>query len=84
MISINEAYIMEKIGLFISKILRADIMDIITCILHTDKIIEDVNKIIDAILTKNFEKIIAVLSQVAMELVELVKICINDPTPKFY
>ncbi len=67
---------------FISQILRADIIDIITCILHNNMIIYDVNIIIDAILTKDFNKIIVALSQVATNLIDEVKSCINNPTAK--
>lgn len=69
-------------GDFISQILRADIIDIITCILHNNMIIYDVNIIIDAILTKDFNKIIVALSQVATSLIDEVKSCINNPTAK--
>ena len=81
-ISLSQCGTFDFIGNYISVILRADILDIIDCILHDDLIIKDVNVIIDALLTKDFYKIIAALSKVATELIDAIKVCINNPPPK--
>ena len=82
LLSLSQCGAFDFIGNYISLILRADILDIIDCILHNDLIIKDVNVIIDALLTKDFYKIIAALSKVANELIDAIKVCINNPPPK--
>ena len=81
-VSISEANLLTTLGPLISNVLRADIMDIIHCLLHNDKIIKDVNVIIDAILTKDFNNVITALMKVVMELKDEITKCINDPTGK--
>ena len=78
-ISLNESSLLTTIGETTSALLRADILDIIDCILHNDIIIKDANVIIDAILTKDFNKVVIALSQVIMELKDEITNCINPP-----
>ena len=81
-ISLAQCGTFDFVGRVLGLILRADILDIIDCILHNEIIIKDVNVIIDAILTKDFSKIIAALAAVAQELINKVTECINNPPPK--
>ena len=78
-IALNESSLLTSFGEYSSELLRADILDIIDCILHNDKIIKDANVIIDAILTKDFNKVVVALSQVIMELKDEINWCINPP-----
>ena len=73
----NEASLFSFVGSFLNKIFRADITEIIDCILHNDQIIYDFNKIIDALLTKDINKIVVAVSQVITELKTLITACIN-------
>lgn len=82
MFSLNESSLLTTAGGLVSELLRADILDIIDCILHNDKIISDVNVIIDAILTKDFNKVVVALTQVIIELKDEITICINDPVSR--
>ena len=82
-IALNESSLLTTFGEYMSELLRADILDIIDCILHNDKIIRDANKIIDAILTKDFNKVVVALSQVIMELKDEINWCINPPERLF-
>ena len=82
-IALNESSLLTTFGEYMSELLRADILDIIDCILHNDKIIRDANKIIDAILTKDFNKVVVALSQVIMELKDEISWCINPPEHLF-
>lgn len=76
--SMNQSfYIFNTFGNFISNILRSDILDIINCIVHNPTIIYDINVIIDAILTKNFDKIIAALIKVGPNIATEVQKCIH-------
>ena len=79
MISFNESSLLTTVGGFISEMLRADILDVIDCFLHNDIIIKDVNVIIDAILTKDFNNVVVALTQVIMELKDEIEKCLNDP-----
>ena len=81
-ISLAQCGTFDFIGYYLSAILRADILDIIDCILHSEIIIRDINVIIDGLLTKDFYKIIAALTKVAQELINAIKECINNPPPK--
>ena len=74
----------DFIGEYISSILRADILDIIDCILHNDIIIKDLNVILDAVLTKNFDNVIQALLKVIGEIVDPIKNCINNPPPTLH
>ena len=78
-IAISESSLLNTFGTMISGLLRADIMDIINCIIHNDIIIADLNVIIDAILKKDFNAVIVALSQVVMSLKDEITKCINDP-----
>ena len=78
-LSVSHCGPLDFIGNYISIILRADILDIIDCILHNQIIIKDVNIIIDAILTLNFNNIINALMKVVMELQKEITACINPP-----
>ena len=78
-ISFNESSLLTTVGGFISEMLRADILDVIDCFLHNDIIIKDVNVIIDAILTKDFNNVVVALTQVIMELKDEIEKCLNDP-----
>ena len=78
-ISVSQCGPLDLIGRFLSSILRADILDIIDCILHNQIIIKDLNVIIDAILTLNFNNIINALMKVVMELQKEITACINPP-----
>ena len=82
-IALNESSLLTTFGEYMSELLRADILDILDCILHNDKIIRDANKIIDAILTKDFNKVVVALSQVIMELKDEINWCINPPERLF-
>ena len=75
--SSSEASLFSFVGPYLSKVLRADILDIIDCILHDEKIIYDFNIIIDALLTKDINKIVVAVSQVITELKTLIGACIN-------
>ena len=72
-----ESNLFSLLGPILSKVLRADITDIIDCILHNDKIIYDFNIIIDALLTKDINQIVIAVSKVIMELKNLIGACIN-------
>ena len=78
-IAISESSLLNTFGTMVSGLLRADIMDIINCIIHNDIIIADLNVIIDAILKKDFNAVIVALSQVIMSLKDEITKCINDP-----
>ena len=78
-IAISESSLLNTFGTMVSGLLRADIMDIINCIIHNDIIIADLNVIIDAILKKDFNAVIVALSQVVMSLKDEITKCINDP-----
>ena len=79
--SMNESNVLvNTFGNLASNILRSDILDVIDCILHNANIIYDVNVIIDAILTKDFNKVIVALTQVVMNLKDEITKCIDDPT----
>ena len=78
-ISVNQSSLLTTVGGFISEMLRADILDVIDCFLHNDIIIKDVNVIIDAILTKDFNNVVVALTQVIMELKDEIEKCLNDP-----
>ena len=78
-IAISESSLLNALGTMVSGLLRADIMDIINCIIHNDIIIADLNVIIDAILKKDFNAVIVALSQVVMSLKDEITKCINDP-----
>ena len=82
MISFNESSLLTTVGGYLSQILRADILDVIDCFLHSDIIIKDANVIIDAILTKDFNNVVIALSQVIMELKDEITRCLNDPVGK--
>ena len=82
-ISVSECGPLDFIGYFLSSILRADILDIIDCIIHNQIIIKDLNVIIDAILTLDFNKIINALLKVVMELQKEITACINPPKQFF-
>ena len=79
MISINETSLLNYFGTYVSEILRADILESINCILHSEIIIYDVNVIIDGILTKDFNKMVAAIAKVIQSLIDEVKKCLNDP-----
>ncbi len=85
-ISLSQCGTFDFIGNYISVILRADILDIIDCILHDSVIIKDVNVIIDGIIeainTKDFQKVINALLKVVGELIDPIKTCINNPPPR--
>ena len=78
-IAISESSLLNTFGTTVSGLLRADIMDIINCIIHNDIIIADLNVIIDAILKKDFNAVIVALSQVVMSLKDEITKCLNDP-----
>ena len=78
-IAISESSLLNTFGTMVSGLLRADIMDIINCIIHNDIIIADINVIIDGILKKDFNAVIVALSQVIMSLKDEITKCINDP-----
>ena len=78
-IAISESSLLNTFGTMVSGLLRADILDIINCIIHNDIIIADLNVIIDAILKKDFNAVIVALSQVVMSLKDEITKCINDP-----
>ena len=78
-IAISESSLLNTFGTMVSGLLRADIMDIIICIIHNDIIIADLNVIIDAILKKDFNAVIVALSQVVMSLKDEITKCINNP-----
>ena len=78
-IAISESSLISTFGTMVSGLLRADIMDIINCIIHNDIIIADINVIIDGILKKDFNAVIVALSQVVMSLKDEITKCINDP-----
>ena len=78
-IAISESSVLNTFGTMVSGLLRADIMDIINCIIHNDIIIADINVIIDGILKKDFNAFIVALSQVVMSLKDEITKCINDP-----
>ena len=78
-IAISESSLLNTFGTMVSGLLRADIMDIINCIIHNDIIIADLNVIIDAILKKDFNAVIVALSQVVMSLKDEITKCINNP-----
>jgi hypothetical protein len=78
-IAISESSLLNYFGTMVSGLLRADIVDIINCIIHNDIIIADLNVIIDAILKKDFNAVIVALSQVVMSLKDEITKCINDP-----
>jgi hypothetical protein len=78
-IAISESSLLNTFGTMVSGLLRADIVDIINCIIHNDIIIADLNVIIDAILKKDFNAVIVALSQVVMSLKDEITKCINDP-----
>ena len=78
-IAISESSVLNTFGTMVSGLLRADIMDIINCIIHNDIIIADINVIIDGILKKDFNAVIVALSQVIMSLKDEITKCINDP-----
>ena len=86
LISLSQCISFDFIGYVLSAVLRADILDIIDCILHNQIIIKDINVIIDGIIeairTKDFNKIITALISVAMGLVDEIKKCINNPPPR--
>ena len=73
---------LTTVGSFLSEMLRADILDIIDCFLHSEIIIKDANVIIDGILTKDFNNVIIALTQVIMELKDEITRCLNDPLGK--
>ena len=77
--AISESSALNTFGTMVSGLLRADIMDIINCIIHNDIIIADINVIIDAILKKDFNAVIVALSQVVMSLKDEITKCINNP-----
>ena len=85
-ISLSQCGTFDFIGNYISVILRADILDIIDCILHDYVIIKDVNVIIDGIIeainTQDFQKVINALLKVVGELIDPIKTCINNPPPR--
>lgn len=78
-IAISESSLLNTFGTMVSGLLRADIVDIINCIIHNDIIIADLNVIIDAILKKDFNAVIVALSQVVMSLKDEITKCINNP-----
>ena len=82
-ISVSQCGPLDFIGYFLSSILRADILDIIDCIIHNQIIIKDLNVIIDAILTLDFNNIITALMKVVMELQKEITACINPPKQFF-
>ncbi len=82
-ISVSQCGPLDFIGYFLSSILRADILDIIDCIIHNQIIIKDLNVIIDAILTLDFNNIINALMKVVMELQKEITACINPPKQFF-
>ena len=82
-ISVSQCGSLDFIGYFLSSILRADILDIIDCIIHNQIIIKDLNVIIDAILTLDFNNIINALMKVVMELQKEITACINPPKQFF-
>ena len=82
--SLTQCGALDFIGDYLSYILRADILDIIDCILHNDIIIKDVNIILDAVLTKNFDNVITALLKVVGEIVDPIKNCINNPPPTLH
>ena len=79
MIVISESNLLKIFGTYVSGLLRADILDIIDCIIHNDIIIADINVIIDGILKKDFNAVIVALSQVVMSLKDEITKCINNP-----
>ena len=85
-ISLTKCGTFDFIGNYLSVILRADVLDIVDCILHNDKIIKDINVVIDgiieAIATQDFQKVITALLKVVSELIEEITACINNPPPK--
>ena len=85
-ISLAQCGTFDFIGYYLSAVLRADILDIIDCILHDDLIIKDVNVVIDGIIdainTKDFQKVISALLKVVGELIDPIKACINNPPPR--
>ena len=85
-ISLTKCGTFDFIGNYLSVILRADVLDIVDCILHNDKIIKDINVVIDgiieAIATQDFQKVITALFKVVSELIEEITACINNPPPK--
>ena len=85
-ISLSQCGTFDFIGNYLSVILRADVLDIVDCILHNDKIIKDINVVIDgiieAIATQDFQKVITALFKVVSELIEEITACINNPPPK--
>ena len=82
-ISVSQCGPLDFIGYFLSSILRADILDIIDCIIHNQIIIKDLNVIIDAILTLDFNNIINALMKVVMDLQKEITACINPPEQFF-
>ena len=82
-ISVSQCGPLDFIGYFLFSFLRADILDIIDCIIHNQIIIKDLNVIIDAILTQDFNNIINALMKVVMELQKEITACINPPKQFF-
>ena len=82
-ISVSQCGPLDFVGYILSSILRADILDIIDCIIHNQIIIKDLNVIIDAILTLDFNNIIKALLGVIMELQKEISACINPPKQFF-
>ena len=82
-ISVSQCGPLDLIRNFLSSILRADILDIIDCILHNQIIIKEINVIIDAILTLDFEKIIIAIAGTIPVLQPEINKCINPPKQFF-
>ena len=86
LISLSQCISLDFIGYVLSAVLRADILDIIHCILHNELIIKDINIIIDgiieAIAKKDFSKLISALIPIITGFIDEIKKCINTPPPR--
>ena len=86
LISLSQCLSFDFIGYVLSAVLRADILDIIHCILHNELIIKDINIIIDgiieAIAKKDFSKLISALIPIITGFIDEIKKCINTPPPR--
>ena len=83
LVSISQCGVLDFIGSYISVVLRADILDIIDCVLHNEIIIKDVNKIIDPLLKGDISAAIGLIASVASEIIAEFNKCKGNPTFKF-
>ena len=79
LVSISQCGVFDFIGSYISVVLRADILDIIDCVLHNEIIIRDINKIIDPLLKGDIPGAIGLIASIAQEVVEEFNKCKENP-----